>query len=90
MAHKKGGGASGTHTDSDGRRLGLKKEGEQEVKAGNIICRQRGTKWHPGENVGMGSDHTIFAKIAGIVKFIKKGTKSRTFVSVVEKKPING
>jgi large subunit ribosomal protein L27 len=84
MAHKKGGGAVGTHKDSAGRRLGLKKSGEEAVKAGNIICRQRGTKWHPGDNVGLGKDHTIFAKIAGIVKFTRKGKKEKVFVSVIE------
>ena len=84
MAHKKGGGATSQKKDSAGRRLGLKKNGEQAVKAGNIICRQRGTKWHPGDNVGIGKDHTIFALIDGIVKFMKKGTKDRTYISVIE------
>lgn len=84
MAHKKGGGATSQKKDSAGRRLGLKKNGEQLVKAGNIICRQRGTRWHPGENVGLGKDHTIFAKIAGIVKFVKKGRDERVYVSVLE------
>lgn len=83
MAHKKGGGTTRQKKDSAGRRLGLKKNGEQAVKAGNIICRQRGTKWHPGENVGIGRDHTIFAKIAGIVKFIRKGgRKEKVFINV--------
>ena len=84
MAHKKGGGATSQKKDSAGRRLGLKKNGEQLVKAGNIICRQRGTKWYPGENVGLGKDHTIFAKIAGIVKFIKKGRDEKVYISVIE------
>lgn len=84
MAHKKGGGATSQKKDSAGRRLGLKKNGEQLVKAGNIICRQRGTKWHPGENVGLGRDHTIFAKVAGIVKFAKKGRNERVYISVLE------
>lgn len=84
MAHKKGGGATSQKKDSAGRRLGLKKSGEQRVKAGNIICRQRGTKWHPGENVGMGKDHTIFAKVAGIVKFATKGRNERIYISVIE------
>ena len=86
MAHKKGGGATSQKKDSAGRRLGLKKSGNQEVIAGNIICKQRGTKWHPGENVGMGRDHTIFALIDGVVKFFKKGHKERTFISVVNQK----
>lgn len=86
MAHKKGGGATSQKKDSAGRRLGIKKSGNQEVIAGNIICKQRGTKWHPGENVGMGRDHTIFALIDGVVKFFKKGHKERTFISVVNQK----
>lgn len=84
MASKKGGGQTSQKKDSAGRRLGLKKSGEQAVCAGNIICRQRGTQWHPGENVGMGSDHTIFSKIAGVVKFVKKGRKDRIYVNVLE------
>ena len=84
MAHKKGGGATSQKKDSAGRRLGIKKNGEQLVQAGNILCRQRGTKWQPGENTGIGRDHTIFAKIAGIVKFIKKGRKEKTYITVVE------
>ena len=86
MAHKKGGGATSQKKDSAGRRLGIKKSGNQEVIAGNIICKQRGTKWHPGENVGMGRDHTIFALIDGVVKFFKKGHKEKTFISVVNEK----
>lgn len=86
MAHKKGGGATSQKKDSAGRRLGIKKSGNQEVIAGNIICKQRGTKWHPGENVGMGRDHTIFALIDGIVKFFKKGHKEKTFISVINEK----
>ena len=84
MAHKKGGGATSQKKDSAGRRLGLKKNGEQLVKAGNIICRQRGTRWHPGENVGLGKDHTIFAKVAGMVKFAKKGRSEKVYISVIE------
>lgn len=84
MAHKKGGGATSQKKDSAGRRLGLKKNGEQLVQPGNIICRQRGTRWHPGENVGLGKDHTIFSKIAGMVKFIKKGKNEKVYISVVE------
>ena len=82
MAHKKSGGSSANGRDSIGRRLGLKKSGGQSVIAGNIIVRQRGTQYHPGANVGMGKDHTIFAKIAGIVKF-KKGNGDHRTVSVV-------
>ena len=82
MAHKKSGGSSSNGRDSIGRRLGLKKSGGQSVIAGNIIVRQRGTQYHPGANVGMGKDHTIFAKIAGIVKF-KKGNGDRKTVSVI-------
>ncbi len=82
MATKKAGGSSRNGRDSAGRRLGIKKFGGQLVIAGNIILRQRGTKWHPGNNVGIGKDHTIFAKIDGIVKFIKSAHHNRTFVSV--------
>ncbi|MFP6691012.1 MAG: 50S ribosomal protein L27 [Alphaproteobacteria bacterium] len=77
MAHKKAGGSSRNGRDSAGRRLGIKKYGGQAVLAGNIIARQRGTKWHPGENVGMGRDHTLFALTEGRVKFANKaGGKS--------------
>ncbi|MEM9013226.1 MAG: 50S ribosomal protein L27 [Pseudomonadota bacterium] len=82
MAHKKAGGSSRNGRDSAGRRLGVKKYGGEIVIPGNILIRQRGTRWWPGENVGMGKDHTIFAKIAGRVSF-KKGLKGRTFISVV-------
>jgi len=81
MAHKKAGGSSRNGRDSAGRRLGVKKYGGETVIPGNIIIRQRGTKWHPGDNVGMGKDHTIFAKIEGNVSFSKK-RGDRTFVSV--------
>ncbi|MEE9272976.1 MAG: 50S ribosomal protein L27 [Robiginitomaculum sp.] len=81
MAHKKAGGSSNNGRDSAGRRLGVKKSGGQAVIAGNIIIRQRGTKFYPGENVGMGKDHTLFAKSEGRVTFITKCNK-RTFVSV--------
>ena len=84
MAHKKGGGATSQKKDSAGKRLGIKKNGEQLVQAGNILCRQRGTKWHPGENTGIGRDHTIYAKIAGIVKFVKKRRKEKTYITVIE------
>ena len=82
MATKKAGGSSRNGRDSAGRRLGVKKYGGEQVLAGNIIVRQRGTKWHPGKNVGIGSDHTIFAKIAGIVSFAKSAHKSRIYISV--------
>ena len=81
MAHKKAGGSSRNGRDSAGRRLGVKKYGGEAVIPGNIIIRQRGTKFHPGGNVGMGRDHTLFALIDGNVKFHK--TRSRTTVSVV-------
>jgi large subunit ribosomal protein L27 len=84
MAHKKAGGSSRNGRDSEGRRLGVKKFGGESVIPGNIILRQRGTKWHPGENVGMGRDHTIFAKVEGEVSF-KTGRLGRTFVSVLPK-----
>ncbi len=83
MASKKAGGSSRNGRDSAGRRLGVKKYGGQVVLAGNIIVRQRGTKWHPGKNVGIGKDHTIFAKIAGIVTFVKSARNNRTFIDVV-------
>ncbi|MCC0056723.1 MAG: 50S ribosomal protein L27 [Rhodobiaceae bacterium] len=69
MAHKKAGGSSRNGRDSEGRRLGVKKFGGENVIAGNIIVRQRGTKWHPGANVGMGKDHTLFALVDGTVSF---------------------
>ena len=81
MAHKKSGGSSANGRDSIGRRLGLKKSGGQCVIPGNIIVRQRGTQYHPGANVGMGKDHTIFTVCEGKVEFSKKAGK--TFVSVV-------
>lgn len=82
MAHKKAGGSSRNGRDSEGRRLGVKKYGGEAVIPGNIIIRQRGTKVHPGENVGMGRDHTIFAKIPGRVAF-RLGRGGRTYVSVL-------
>ncbi len=81
MAHKKAGGSSNNGRDSEGRRLGVKKYGGEHVVPGNIIVRQRGTKVYPGENVGMGKDHTLFALIEGQIKFTKKA-KGRTFVAV--------
>ncbi|QGM97358.1 50S ribosomal protein L27 [Methylocystis parvus] len=81
MAHKKAGGSSRNGRDSDGRRLGVKKFGGESVVAGNIIIRQRGTKWHPGRNIGMGKDHTLFALTDGVVEF--KSVRGRSSVSVV-------
>lgn len=82
MAHKKAGGSSRNGRDSAGRRLGVKKYGGEAVIPGNILVRQRGTKWWPGQNVGLGRDHTIFATAEGHVKF-HKGLKGRTFISVL-------
>ena len=82
MAHKKSGGSSSNGRDSIGRRLGVKKFGGESVIAGNIIIRQRGTKFHPGNNVGMGKDHTIFATTEGKVEF-KTKANDRTYVYVV-------
>ncbi len=81
MAHKKAGGSSRNGRDSAGRRLGIKKYGGEDVLSGNIILRQRGTKFHPGTNVGIGKDHTIFATAEGKVSF-HRSTAGRTFVSV--------
>jgi large subunit ribosomal protein L27 len=82
MAHKKAGGSSRNGRDSAGQRLGIKVFGGEQVIAGNIIARQRGTKWHPGRNVGIGRDHTLFALIDGRVAFQSKA-KGRTFISVL-------
>ena len=82
MAHKKAGGSSRNGRDSESKRLGVKKFGNEAVVPGNIICRQRGTKWHPGNNVGMGKDHTLFALTGGKVQFQRKGN-GRTFVNVI-------
>lgn len=81
MAHKKAGGSSRNGRDSPGQRLGVKRFGGEAVLAGNIIVRQRGTKFHPGDNVGMGRDHTLFALTDGQVRFARKA-RGRTFVSV--------
>ena len=81
MAHKKAGGSSRNGRDTAGRRLGVKKFGGESVIAGNIIVRQRGTKWHPGTNVGMGVDHTLFALVDGRVAF-RTRANDRTYVSV--------
>src|SRR5436305_597156 len=82
MAHKKAGGSSRNGRDSGGQRLGVKLFGGEACVAGNIIVRQRGTKWHPGTNVGLGKDHTLFAKVNGHVSFNVTG-KGRTYVSVL-------
>lgn len=81
MAHKKAGGSSRNGRDTAGRRLGVKRSGGQAVLAGNILVRQRGTTFHPGDNVGMGRDHTLFARAPGQVRF-KTGSGGRTYVSV--------
>jgi large subunit ribosomal protein L27 len=83
MAHKKAGGSSRNGRDSESKRLGVKAFGEQVVSAGSIIVRQRGTKMHAGDNVGMGKDHTLFAKIDGKVTFCTKGALKRQMVNVV-------
>jgi large subunit ribosomal protein L27 len=83
MAHKKAGGSSKNGRDSESKRLGVKIFGGQEVVAGNILVRQRGTRFHPGVNVGIGRDHTLFAKSDGRVQFVRKGPNNRQFVSVV-------
>ena len=83
MAHKKAGGSTRNGRDSESKRLGVKIFGGQEVAAGNIIVRQRGTKFHPGVNVGCGKDHTLFAKADGVVEFQVKGPKQRKYVNVV-------
>ena len=82
MAHKKSGGSSRNGRDSESKRLGVKKFGGERVLAGNIIVRQRGTKWHPGDNVGLGRDHTLFALVQGAVKFTTK-RGGRCYVSIL-------
>ncbi|MEM8985018.1 MAG: 50S ribosomal protein L27 [Pseudomonadota bacterium] len=83
MAHKKAGGSSKNGRDSESKRLGVKRFGGEEVLAGNILVRQRGTHFHAGVNVGVGRDHTLFAKAAGRVLFERKGPRGRRFVSIV-------
>jgi len=83
MAHKKAGGSTRNGRDSVSKRLGVKRFGGEDVLAGNILVRQRGTKFHAGTNVGLGHDHTLFAKADGKVQFEVKGPKKRTFVSIV-------
>jgi large subunit ribosomal protein L27 len=84
VAHKKAGGSTKNGRDSESKRLGVKIYGGQAIIAGNIIVRQRGTRFHAGMNVGLGRDHTLFAKKDGFVKFARKGPKNRQFVSVVD------
>ncbi|MDZ7684287.1 MAG: 50S ribosomal protein L27 [Gammaproteobacteria bacterium] len=84
MAHKKAGGSTKNGRDSESKRLGVKMYGGQAVRAGNILVRQRGTKFHAGANVGTGKDYTLFAKADGHVEFAEKGPKKRKYVSVVE------
>ncbi|HHZ68849.1 MAG TPA: 50S ribosomal protein L27 [Methylococcaceae bacterium] len=83
MAHKKAGGSTRNGRDSESKRLGVKRYGGETVAAGNILVRQRGTRFHPGVNVGCGKDHTLFAKAEGRVVFEVKGPKKRSYVSVV-------
>jgi large subunit ribosomal protein L27 len=83
MAHKKAGGSTRNGRDSESKRLGVKRFGGQLVQAGNIIVRQRGTRFHAGENVGIGKDHTLFAKADGRVEFIERGPKNRKYVNIV-------
>lgn len=83
MAHKKAGGSTRNGRDSVSKRLGVKRFGGQAVLAGNIIIRQRGTQYHPGENVGLGKDHTLFATSDGVVSFRISGAKKRRFVDIV-------
>ena len=82
MAHKKAGGSSRNGRDSESKRLGVKRYGGQLVSAGSILVRQRGTKFHPGTNVGIGKDHTLFAKIDGTVSFSKKRRNLRQFINI--------
>lgn len=83
MAHKKAGGSSRNGRDSESKRLGVKRFGGQQVAAGSIIVRQRGTQFHPGENVGIGKDHTLYAKTSGTVNFNVKGSARRKLVSIL-------
>ncbi|WP_194756327.1 50S ribosomal protein L27 [Aliidiomarina indica] len=83
MAHKKAGGSTRNGRDSESKRLGVKRYGGESVLAGNILVRQRGTKFHAGDNVGVGRDHTLFAKVDGKVTFEQRGRQNRKFISVV-------
>ncbi|MGB0866934.1 MAG: 50S ribosomal protein L27 [Granulosicoccaceae bacterium] len=83
MAHKKAAGSTRNGRDSESKRLGVKRYGGEQVLAGNILVRQRGTQFHPGNNVGCGKDHTLFAKADGEVKFVIRGPKNRRFIDIV-------
>ena len=87
MAHKKAGGSTKNGRDSHSKRLGVKRFGGEQVLAGNIIVRQRGTQVRPGSNVGVGTDHTLFAKVTGKVQFRKKGAEQRLYVNVLPEMP---
>ena len=82
MAHKKAGGSTRNGRDSNPKMLGVKRFGGERVVSGNIVVRQRGTRYHPGENVGIGRDHTLYALIDGKVKFTRKGIKKRNYISI--------
>ena len=83
MAHKKAGGSTRNGRDSESKRLGVKRFGGENVLAGNILVRQRGTRFHPGKNVGIGRDHTLFAKSDGTVRFVQRGEHTRKFIEIV-------
>lgn len=83
MAHKKAAGSTRNGRDSESKRLGVKRYGGEQVLAGNILVRQRGTQFHPGNNVGCGKDHTLFAKATGEVKFVIRGPKNRRFIDII-------
>ncbi len=83
MAHKKAAGSTRNGRDSEAKRLGVKRYGGEQVLAGNILVRQRGTQFHPGNNVGCGKDHTLFAKANGEVKFVIRGPKNRRFIDII-------
>lgn len=85
MAHKKAGGSSRNGRDSESKRLGIKRFGGQFVLAGNILVRQRGTQFHPGQHVGMGTDHTLYAKVDGYVKFGHKGHLNKSVINIIPK-----
>ncbi|MCE2437112.1 MAG: 50S ribosomal protein L27 [Pseudomonadales bacterium] len=84
MAHKKAGGSSKNGRESESKRLGVKRYSGEHVRAGNILVRQRGTKFHPGHNVGIGRDHTLFAKVDGAVAFRKGGPANKSYISVLQ------
>ncbi len=84
MAHKKAGGSTRNGRDSESKRLGVKRFGGESVLAGNILVRQRGTRFHPGKNVGVGRDHTLFAKSDGTVRFVQRGEKKRKYIEIMD------